>query len=65
MALVSKHPSANCPDCAWAAELRVLEEEELVRVATQLEEHLGLVHDVSWARAWEYASEWLRRVTAR
>jgi len=54
----------NCPDCGWAAELHALEEEELVRVATQLEEHLGLVHDMSWSRAWEYASEWLRRVTA-
>ena len=62
---VSPRHSVNCPDCAWTTELRELEDDELVRAANALEEHLGLVHDVTWARAWEYASEWLKRTCGR
>lgn len=62
---VSGNPFVSCPDCPWRAEVDALEDDALVRAATLLEEHLGLVHDVTWARAWEYASEWLKRTAGR
>ena len=56
---------ATCPKCGWTQTPAGVGDDELARVAQLLEAHLGLEHDVTWARAWEEASTWVHRARAQ